>query len=261
MPAMRDDLFSYGPGGIRQFVKKNLVAILYTLIFHVLVLIILVLVKVEGLKKDRELGVVIDFTEEEPETTEGEEETLEIPAEFMEQVYAARERASNRAVNLDDRLNKEISTQEYVNELMKELESQRDEEFLKNREEWEKILSSTVTEPEPEPAQEQSGEEDEPFSGPTTITYRFTEEPIDRQKDFFTIPVYRCEGSGNVEVEAEVTREGNVAKAEILSVDAAGDSKCFSDAALNAALTSRFHSDFDAPSRQKVRISYRFIAQ
>ena len=259
---MRDDLFSYGNRGIRDFVKRNIVAILYTLIFHVLVLIVLVLVKVEGLKQDRELGVVIDFTEEEPEIPE-EEETVEVPAEFMEQVYAARERASNRAVNLDDRLNKEISTEDYVDELKNELESQRDEEFLKNREKWEEILSTAVTEQEDNQTtgQEETEEEEEPFTGPTTITYKFLEKPEQRGKINFTIPVYRCEGSGEVVVDIEVARDGRVVSADVASVKSGTDSNCFSEAAVRAALSSRFHSDFDAPKKHRAQITYQFIAQ
>ena len=258
---MRDDLFSYGNRGIRDFVKRNIVAILYTLIFHVLVLIVLVFVKVEGLKQDRELGVVIDFTEEEPETPE--EETVEVPAEFMEQVYAARERASNRAVNLDDRLNREISTEDYVDELKNELESQRDEEFLKNREKWEEILSRTVTEQEENntTGEDEEGEEEQPFTGPTTITYKFLEQPLQRQKIDFTIPVYRCEGSGEVVVDIEVARDGRVVSADVASVKTDTDSNCFSRAAVRAALSSRFHSDFDAPKKHRGQITYQFIAQ
>ena len=38
-------------------------AILYTLIFHLVVLIILVLIKVEGLKQEQELGIELEFEE------------------------------------------------------------------------------------------------------------------------------------------------------------------------------------------------------
>jgi hypothetical protein len=58
------DLFSYGPRNFREFVKTNHVAILYTVIIHLVILIVMVLVKVDGLKQDRELGVMLDFTEE-----------------------------------------------------------------------------------------------------------------------------------------------------------------------------------------------------
>ena len=47
-----DELFHYGRKGIIRFFKENRVAILYTLIIHLVILIIMIFVKVEGLKKD-----------------------------------------------------------------------------------------------------------------------------------------------------------------------------------------------------------------
>ena len=39
---MSDDLFSYGPRNIKEFLKENFVAILWTVIIHLAVIIILV---------------------------------------------------------------------------------------------------------------------------------------------------------------------------------------------------------------------------
>ena len=58
-----DELFSYGWPGIKKFFRKNLISILYTLIFHLVVLIILIFVRVEGLKRDQELGIKLEFEE------------------------------------------------------------------------------------------------------------------------------------------------------------------------------------------------------
>jgi hypothetical protein len=43
--------------------------------------------------------------------------------------------------------------------------------------------------------------------------------------------------------------------------DEGGDAACFSRAATEAALTSRFRVEPGAPERQKVLITYKFIAQ
>ena len=64
-------------------------AILYTLIFHLVVLIILIFVRVEGLKNDRELGVELEFEEKTLEEILAEE-VEEIPAEWLEQVMRQR---------------------------------------------------------------------------------------------------------------------------------------------------------------------------
>ena len=56
-----DELFHYGRKGIIRFFKENRVAILYTLIIHLVILIIMIFVKVEGLKNGRELGIELEF--------------------------------------------------------------------------------------------------------------------------------------------------------------------------------------------------------
>lgn len=255
------ELFSYGPGNIREFFQRNYRFILYTIIFHLLIVIVLVLAKVEGLKKEQELGVMLDFTEEVTLEDLMEEEKVELSPEWIDQVFEAREQASNRAVNVNDRINSEISTEEYVNELLDELESQKDEEFLENREKWKEIISTYVYEEEGNVASHMEEEEEQPFTGPTTITYEFLEPPVDRQKRRLFIPVYKCEGGALVKVEVGVRRDGTVSDVRVISVESSMDPDCFTEAAKNAAQISRFKSDYNAPPGQKARITYQFIAQ
>ncbi len=257
---MSDDLFSYGPKNIREFFKENLVAILYTIILHLIVFIILVFIKVDGLKTDIELGVLLDFTQEKSLEDLLEEEMVEVPAEWLELVYAAREKASNRAVNVNDEVQTQLSTDDYVKDLLDELEAQKDEDFLKDREKWEEIISSVVYDDPPQAAINDD-EIEELFTGPTTISFEFLDPPLDRRKQHFTVPVYRCEGSGLVLVDIVVSREGYVIDATVLKNSKDQVSSCFSDAAIDAALSSKFKSDFNAPSKQKARITYQFVAQ
>ncbi len=256
------DLFSYGPRSFRQFLKENHVPILYTVIIHLLIAIALVFIKVEGLKEDRELGVMLDFTEEPDLEEMMNEEDTELPAEWIQQVYEAREQASNRAVNLNDQVNQEISTEDYVNQLLNELESQKDQDFIKDREKWKEIISSYVYEDEtPEDERLNNGQDEEPFTGPTTITYEFLSPPQDRQKRYLTVPVYRCEGSAHVVVDIEVLKDGSVGSAKVISVESDRDPACFTKAAQKAALSSQFSSDNNAPEKHPARITYQFIAQ
>ncbi|MDA3822396.1 MAG: hypothetical protein PF450_07295 [Bacteroidales bacterium] len=253
------DLFSYGPKSIREFIKKNLVAILYTIIFHLLILIVLVLTKVEGLKQDHELGVTLDFTEEQTLENLLNNENIEVPAEWIEKVFEARQQASNRAVNLNDEVNQEISTQDYLQDLLDELESQKDEDFKENREKLKEIISSSVY--EEETLQKKEDDDKEPFTGPTTITYEFLDVPKNRKKRQLSIPVYRCEGSALVVVDLIVRQDGSVSNVNVLSSETINDPSCFIEAAKNAAFTSTFKSDFGAPEKQRARITYQFVAQ
>ena len=254
------DLFSYGPGNIREFFRSNLVPILCTVILHLVVAIVLVFVKVEGLKNDHELGVMLDFTEEVTLEDLMEQENVEVPADWLERVFEAREQASNRAVNLNDEVNKDISTEDYVNDLLDELEGQKDEDFIKDREKWKEIISSYVYDEDPLPEKKEE-EKEESFTGPTRITYEFLEAPADRQSWHLSVPVYRCEGSALVTVEIEVRQDGTVGNAQVTKIESARDSQCFIDAAEDAALKSTFRSDYNAPARHKARINYQFVAQ
>lgn len=254
-----DELYSYGWSGIRKFFRKNLNAILYTIIFHLVVLIVLIFVKVEGLKRDMELGVQLEFEEK---TVEDflEEEEMEVSAEWLEQILAQREAASNRAVNenAENRFDEDISTDEYVKDLMDQIEAARNEQDREKLEELQAILAAADYEP---PSEEDSGEEDGEYSGPTTITYAFREEPLLRRKVDLTIPVYRCQGSGVVKVAIVVARDGRVQSAEISGRIEGSDRVCFADAAMTAARSSRFRADFSAPERHRAIITYTFVAQ
>jgi len=256
-----DDLFSYGPRSLKEFFSNNLVPVLLTVILHLIIAIVLVFMKVEGLKEDQELGVMIDFSEEQSFEEMLEEESIDVPAEWLEQVYETREKASNQAVNKENRLDEEISTQDYVNELLDKLESQKDEDFLKDREKWEGIISSYVYKENEIESEESEDTKEKPFTGPTTIEYRFLEEPLDRENHKFVIPVYRCEGSAEVKIDLEVDKDGYVTKTTLVNVKTAADPSCFIAAAEKAAKSSRFYSRQDAPAKHVARVTYQFVAQ
>ena len=253
-----DELFSYGWSGIRKFFKKNLVAILYTLIFHLVVLIILVFVRVEGLKNDREVGIELEFEEKTIEEILAED--IDIPAEWIEQVMRERELSSNRAVNLnaENQFNEDISTNEYVQDLLEQIEMARAQEDREKLEELQAILASADYEP---PAEEAPADDAGDYMGPTTITYEFIEEPTQRGKVLLTIPVYRCQGSGMVRVAIEVARNGNVTNASVMEPIEGADRVCFANAALAAARSSKFRIEINGPEKHRAVISYTFIAQ
>ncbi len=252
-------MFSYGWRGFGRFIKENLVAILYTLIFHLVVLIVLVFVRVEGLKRDQELGIKLEFEEKTIEEIMAGEEA-EVPAEWIEQIMRLREQSSNRAVNLnaENQFSKDISTDDYVQDLLDQIEMARNLEDREKLEELQSILASADYVP---PADETTEQDAADFTGPTTITYEFIDEPRKRGNVMLTIPVYRCQGSGLVRVKITVGRDGYVLDAEIKQPIEGGDRVCFANAALAAALSSRFRIEINAPEKQRAMITYTFIAQ
>jgi hypothetical protein len=253
-----EELYAYGWKGIRRFLRKNLVAILYTLIFHLIVLIVLVFMRVEGLKEDQELGIMLEFEEKTMEDLM-EEEEMEVPADWLEEVLASSEASSNRAVNLnaDNPFTEDISTNDYVKDLLDQIEQARNEQDRERLEELQAILATADYVPPEELPAQTDGE----YSGPTTITYEFLDEPKKRGKVHLTIPVYRCEGSGVVRVELKVARDGSVTDPKVLEPIEGDDRTCFTDAALAAASSSRFRVDMHAPERQRAIITYSFVEQ
>ncbi|MEN8201543.1 MAG: hypothetical protein ABFS28_03040 [Bacteroidota bacterium] len=254
-----EDIFSYGWSGIKKFLRDNRIAILYTVIIHLVILIIMVFVKVEGLKNGRELGIELEFEELSLEEKIAEE-MEEIPADWLEQILLKRELASNRAVNMnaENEFNNDISTDEYVRDLLDQIEQARKEEDKEKLEELQAILATADYEP---PASENQEREESEYSGPTTITYEFLEEPRSRGKIMLTIPVYRCQGSGVVRVEVHVAPDGTVRDAQVKQPIEGNDKVCFGDAALAAALSSKFRIELSGPTRHKALITYTFIAQ
>jgi hypothetical protein len=253
-----EELFSYGWPGIKKFFRKNLVSILFTLIFHLVILIILIFVRVEGLKKGQELGIKLEFEEKTVDDIL-EMEEMKVPAEWLEELLRQREASSNRAVNLnaENRFSEDISTDDYVQDLLDQIEMARNQEDREKLEELQAILASADYIPPAEESDEEQGE----YTGPTNITFEFLQEPLQRRKVNLVIPVYRCQGSGLVQVEILVERDGTVSGAEIKGAIAGEDKVCFADAALEAARSSRFRIDFNAPEKQPGVITYTFVAQ
>jgi len=253
-----DELFQYGRKGMIEYIKKNLVPILYTLIVHLVVLIILIFSKVETLKNDHEPGIALELEERTIEE-KIEDALVDVPADWLEEFMRQRELSSNRAVNLnaENKFSEDISTDDYVNDLLDQIEEARDHEDREKLEELQSILASADYVP---PSIEENAKQVE-YTGPTTITFEFLEEPRSRGKVKLTIPVYRCQGSGLVKVEVAVAPDGIVREARVLEPIQGSDRVCFSDAALAAAWSSQFRIELSGPDKHLAIITYSFIAQ
>jgi len=95
------------------------------------------------------------------------------------------------------------------------------------------------------------------FKGPTNIYFDLTNR---KQTDLY-VPVYKCQGNGKVVVIITVTQAGEVENAAIDKTVSDND-ECLIEAASDAALRSKFNSDFEkAPVKQKGTITYLFVAQ
>ncbi|MCK4750594.1 MAG: hypothetical protein KAT15_26230 [Bacteroidales bacterium] len=235
-------------------VQENATGILGTIAFHMVLILIFLIIKISTEKSRLENLIVVDFDEEQPEE---QMETMEPDPEFAERLARyLEEPRSNVPVNLARQIDQELSTEDYVRELEKDLDASKPEswkemqERLKELEELDKEELSMESE---DPDQKEA----EPYEGPTNIYYELEY----RYHLRLPVPVYKCEGAGVIEVRIVVDQRGRVVQAEIEKTKEKENDICLAEAARNAALKTRFNADYDAPVRQVGKLIYHFIAQ
>ena len=91
--------------------------------------------------------------------------------------------------------------------------------------------------------------------GVVTVNFSFT-NPV-RNSVNLVKPAYRCEGGGEVVVEAVLGQSGKVISATVVS----GGDECMRQIAKESALASTFNIDNSAPAKQRGTITYVFIPQ
>lgn len=249
-----------GPFSFRKFFNEHAVGILGTLAFHMIILIVFLLVKMQSFKNPEELDLLLEFADIPEQVTEELTNEQLTEEEYYQRLLEQQLSASNRASNSAEKLEEEISTENYVDEVMKELDETRSEEWLKEQEEIRKKLNQEDLVPIKKEEEDQK-EEDKSYSGPTNISYQFLEEPKDRKSKYMPIPVYKCRGFGLVEVKVSVDQQGNVSSAKANVVEATEDPDCLAEVAERYARMSSFRGNNAAPTNQIAVITYRFIAQ
>ncbi len=250
------------PFSLKRWINNNLPGILGTIIFHLSLLILFLIIKINSLQEKHELGITIDFTQQQSEDKIPTKEKTELtPAEaaYLERMLSQQANASNFASNLAEKLDKEISTRNYVDQVEKELDQSRSEEWRKQQEEIQKKLNQKDYIPENK-VQPRETEIDD-YKGPTNITYEFLEPPVNRYKIYLPVPVYKCQGEGTVNVDILVDQSGRVISSKAFVQQDFPDKDCIKSVAEKYALRTRFEGNLNAPKTQRGRIVYKFIAQ
>ena len=242
---------------ILYWIYNNLTAILGTIAFHMALAVLFLVIKISSTQSLINNLIVVEFEED----NELEEiiETVELSSpeaeEFVNRILSESRR--NIPVNLDNELTEKISTEEYVKKVQEQLEAGRSQEWLEAQERYKELMEMESGGDMIMDATQQSSTEQEIYQGLTTIYYSLEK----RYHLRLPHPVYKCEGSGEVEVTIVVDQKGRVVQADVPEMGTTLNEICLTEAARKAALESRFNSDFDAPLRQKGTITYHFIAQ
>ena len=242
------------------FFIKNIHGILTTVIFHLLVFIVLIGMKLHTLRAFNESAVVMDF---DYKYQEDEEKVLLTPEELakielLERFLETSLRQSNQAVNVSSQLEKQISTSNFVDQVKQDLDNNRS---IEEKEELEKLEERISVAEITEVPEEIVTEENQDYQGPTRITYEFLEPPYNRIPVHLPVPIYKCRGGGVVEVAIQVDLSGRVISAKPSLIGSSADGQCLAEAAVKYALLARFSKPGNAPSAHKGKITYSFVAQ
>jgi hypothetical protein len=224
--------------------------ILGTIIFHMLLVLLFLTVKVGDVRRKQMEYIPIEFDQKLMDMQEfiKNMENKNVEIEPLEE-----EVRRNIAVNVASQMNEKISTEKYIEQLKEELGIENLQQYLDRKLPEEGNI--TYSEEKNDSESEESAPDKE-YLGPTNVTY-FLEN---RFKQYLPIPVYTCKGGGLVVVNIIVSQKGDVISTSI-SEDSETKDECLMVTAIKYASQTRFNADFNADLRQKGYIMYQFIPQ
>jgi TonB family protein len=227
--------------------KYILTGLLGTIAFHLLVLIGFLSYKLGEIKAKPNEMIEVEFAEEEYKTIE---QIIKQNNTQVTDYFSLSEQAlQNIASNTSEKMNDKISTEKYINDVMKELGIEDMNPKYDNS-----LPEETVI--ENETRAEKKKEERVYHFGASRVEYKMSDNRNARQIER---PIYKCQGGGTVLVKIVIDQEGRVIEAKIAS-SSVGD-ECLAEAALSSASLWLFQSNYNSPKRVEGTISYMFVAQ
>ena len=246
---------------MRNFFNNNVNAILGAISLHLMVIIAFLWFKLGEVNKMQKEEVLIEFNEEikpleEEKTTEAKLSDLgygdAMPALDRQTLHSI---ASNVASKMDD----EISTQKYEQQVLQEL-------GISTLKSGGAALEQQAAEADENAIAEetrQNNATETDYEVPnilrkdnTTVSY-FLEG---RWHSYVYIPTYKCQGGGTVIIDIVINQSGQVISALVAENKSTPD-ECLREEAFRSATTARFNSDTKAPAKQLGTMTYVFLPQ
>jgi hypothetical protein len=236
-------------------------AVMATIIVHLIIAVVFMSVKVSAMKREIAAEIILSVQEEPDEADKAKAIELSKSNQFMN---ASAEELVNVIKNLADKP-VDIDPKEYEEKVKDELIKSgelSEKNFIDERKMAEdagreginidvKQAESHVTKKKDKP------EENVTFKGPTRIFY----DLAGRHHVYLPIPIYKCEGAGQITLTIEVDQSGNVVKAEPASSLSSTKDPCLTETAVAHALRTKFNVDFSAPIRQAGFLTFIFVSQ
>ena len=242
---------------IRKVIIPHRRGIMGTVIFHLLLAILLLSMQISRMNVHTEIEIAMETPDPEEIQKKVEEDKRQEEIRQKSAEEEVERMLRSIAVNENTPVAKkrpDANVQQYVDEIMKELEegeegrykASRDQHYHKDSLQYERDRKE----------QELDSLKSTFYSGESSVSYNLK----DRYARFLPIPVFKCEFGGRVVVEISVNRKGVVQKATVIESQSHSDD-CLWAVAVEAAERSRFNENPNAPPIQKGTITYNFVKQ
>lgn len=234
--------------------RDNNAGLYLTVAFHLLVIIILLISRIDYMLRE-ETSFILDFTKEELlEEIAKQEKLKDEVSKELDDILAGRTPVRNVITDASSRRGEELRDDRFRNPSQVYDEARRLQEKLDaSKREAEANMGSDDV---PQTTQKEQKPKEESYKGPSVISYLLE----GRKAMSLPIPVYKCVAGGDVAVAIVVDRKGYVKNATVIPDRSSADD-CLRQYAIGAAKSSRFTASANAPDRQTGEIVYRFIAQ
>lgn len=246
---------------MRSFFTDNVNSILGAISLHLMVIIAFLLFKLgevgEMQKKEK---VLIEFNQEiKPLEDKTSEKSTPKEGSGYEMPVLDKQTLHTIASNVSSKLDKEISTEKYEQQVMQEL-------GISSLKSGESALQNQSETPDENAIGQHKPQTDIPerdFDVPnvlrkdnTTVSY-FLEG---RWHRYVYIPTYKCQGGGTVTLDIVINQAGRVIAAMIAENKSTLD-ECLREEAYRSASTAQFNADPKASPKQLGTMSYVFLPQ
>ena len=236
-------------------------ALMATIIIHLTVAVIFVSVKISALKREIAAEIILSIDEEMPD--EDMEKALELAKSDQFQGISPEEMVNiikniaDKPLDLDPKEYEEMVREEMVRSGLLNERNLIDQQKMAEEAGIEDIIA-TPEEVKPQVTEKkEKPQEKGTFRGPTRIFY----DLAGRHHVYLPIPIYKCEGAGQVMLAIVVDRSGNVLRAELASKLSTTRDQCLTETAVEHALKTKFNADQSAPEKQGGYLTFVFVSQ
>ncbi|HNX65343.1 MAG TPA: hypothetical protein PKH02_00595 [Bacteroidales bacterium] len=242
----------------------TITALLGALIVHLVVAIVFISMKISTLHDDMADAVVVSVEQVEEEPPPPEEKkpakmTLDqlIENGGVDQMVNVVKNLSDKPVNIDPIKYQEMVKDELVQSGKLSTSNYIDEQKQAEEASREEISVDKKEQPAIEIKKKKDLDKNITFKGPTRISYLLE----NRHHTFLPIPIYMCEGAGQITLAIDVDRQGNVLKAVPTSDVANTTDECLIETAREYGMKAIFNSDPKAPEIESGFLTFVFVSQ